>query len=89
MFLNTETLSMFYEEAIDICSENKLFKSLAYVCANHEDYVPPLTCLLNEVRLAQLSDMNIAQDKYYAMLKDYIVKLLNFQYINGTHFLDK
>ena len=57
MFLNIDTLSMFYEDAIDICSQNKLYKSLSYVCATHEDYIPPLTSLLNEVRLAQNHEM--------------------------------
>ena len=47
MFLDVKTLSMFYEDAISICSENKLYKALSYVCSTHGDYIPPLTSLLN------------------------------------------
>jgi CYTH domain-containing protein len=88
MFLSVESLDLFYEDAIALCSENKLYKSLAYVCSTHEDFVPPLTNLLNEVRQAQLNGHAQAQETYYMMLKDYIVKLLGSCYINGTPFVD-
>ena len=57
MFLNKDTLSMFYYDAIDTCRQNKLYKSLTYVCATHEDYIPPLTALIHEVRVAQMNKL--------------------------------
>ena len=89
MFLNVKTLSLFYEEAISICSQNKLYKALSYVCSTHGDYVSPLTRMLNEIRMAQDSNMNSALDTYYTMLKDYIIKLLGSCYINGISFEDE
>lgn len=89
MFLNVETLSMFYEEAITICSQNKLYKALTYVCSTHQDFISPLTRLLNEIRTAQACLMDSAQEAYYTMLKDYIIKLLGSCYINGISFSDQ
>lgn len=88
MFLDVETLDMFYEQAIDICSQNKLYRALAYVCSTHKDYVPPLTSLLNEIRIAQNEEPTTVQEAYYTILKDYIVKLLGGCYINGISFND-
>jgi hypothetical protein len=89
MFLDVETVSMFYEEAISICSINKLYKSLAYVCSTHGDYISPLTGLLNEIKMAQNSHMSSAQESYYTMFKDYTIKLLASCYINGISFEDE
>lgn len=88
MFLDVETVSMFYEEAISLCSINKLYRSLAYVCSTHGDYISPLTGLLNEIKAAQNSQLTSAQESYYTMFKDYIIKLLANCYINGISFQD-
>ena len=46
MFLNVKSLSLFYEDAIEVCSQNKMYKALAYVCSTHEDFISPLNNLL-------------------------------------------
>jgi len=89
MFISVESLNLFYEDAVEVCSQNKLYKSLVYVCATHKDFISPLNILINEVRLSQKNKMENAQETYYAILKDCIIKLLGGCYINGTPFFDE
>lgn len=80
--------SIFYAEAIEICDKNKLYRALAYVCSTHGEYVPPLNKLLREIVDAQQNGLTQAQQIYYMILKDYIVKLLGCVYINGSPLLE-
>jgi len=89
MFISVDSLSLFYEDAVEVCSQNKLYKSLAYVCSTHKDFISPLNILINEVRLNQMNKLVNAQETYYSILKDYIIKLLGSCYINGSSFVDE
>ena len=53
LIISLEIDSLFYTEAIEICDSNKLYRSLAYVCSTHGEYVPPLNKLLREIISAQ------------------------------------
>lgn len=57
MFLNVTSLSLFYEDAIEVCSQNKMYKALAYVCSTHDDFISPLNNLLAEIRTMQKNQM--------------------------------
>ncbi len=61
MFISVDSLSLFYEDAVEVCSQNKLYKSLAYVCSTHKDFISPLNILLNEVRINQFHKLENAQ----------------------------
>jgi hypothetical protein len=74
--MSLDVSSVFYEEAIQICTENKLYRALAYVCSTHGDFISPLNKLLGELRTAQTQQLQQAQQIYYSILKDYIEKLL-------------
>jgi Golgi CORVET complex core vacuolar protein 8 len=74
--MSLDVSSVFYEEAIQTCTENKLYRALAYVCSTHGDFISPLNKLLSELRSAQTQQLQQAQQIYYDILKDYIEKLL-------------
>ena len=71
-----------------MCEQNKLYRALAYVCSTHGEYVPPLNKVLREIVDAQNNGHSQAQQIYYMILKDYIVKLLACIYINGNPFIE-
>jgi hypothetical protein len=50
--------------------------------------VPPLNKVLREIIDAQKNGHTQAQQIYYIILKDYIVKLLACIYINGNPFIE-
>lgn len=70
--MGLDVSSLFYEVAIEVCSENKLYRALAYVCSTHGDFISPLNKLLGELRTAQTQQLQQAPQIYYTILKDYI-----------------
>jgi hypothetical protein len=57
LIMGLDVSSVFFEEAIQICTENKLYRALAYVCSTHGDFISPLNKLLGELRTAQTQQL--------------------------------
>lgn len=83
LVMSLEVDSLYYEEALDLCSSNKLYRALAYVCSTHSDYISPLNKLLNELLQAQKQGLENAWQIYYDILKSYLTQLLSGKLING------
>ena len=86
--MSLDPSAVFYDEAIMICTTNQLYRALSYVSCTHQDYISPLTKLLQAMHLAHTQRLDHALEQYYTIFKDCLVQLIAGCYVNGSPLVE-